>query len=102
MGGQSVSVTSEHGLCRGCARAKTGSAARQIPRPAGECAGLRDDAAYSKPVCSSRCITVSNRTIKSCPQQRGLPPSGLQHVGFIQGADGEAFHRSLQVFTNFK
>lgn len=31
-----------------------------------------------------------------------LPPSGLQHVGFVEGADGEAFHRSLQVFADFK
>ena len=31
-----------------------------------------------------------------------LPASGLQHVGFIQAAYGEALHRPLQVFAHFK
>ena len=31
-----------------------------------------------------------------------LPSPGLQHVRFVQRADGQAFHRSLQVFADFK
>ena len=31
-----------------------------------------------------------------------LPAAGLQHVGFVQAADGQALHRSLQVFADFK
>ena len=30
------------------------------------------------------------------------PPSGLQHLGFVQRADGEALHGALQVFADFK
>lgn len=31
-----------------------------------------------------------------------LPAPGLQHVRFVQGADRQAFHSSLQVFADFK
>jgi putative transposase len=31
-----------------------------------------------------------------------LPASGLQHVRLVQARDGQAFHRSLQVFADFK
>jgi hypothetical protein len=31
-----------------------------------------------------------------------LPASGLQHVGFVERGDGEAFHRSGEVFADFK
>jgi hypothetical protein len=26
----------------------------------------------------------------------------LQHVGFVQASDSQAFHRALQVFADFK
>jgi len=35
----------------------------------------------------------------------GIPPSpaaGLQHVGFVQASDSQAFHRALQVFADLK
>jgi hypothetical protein len=31
-----------------------------------------------------------------------LPAPSLQHLGFVQRADGEAFHGARQVFADFK
>jgi len=31
-----------------------------------------------------------------------LPAASLQHLSFVQGADGEALHRPLQVFADLK
>jgi len=31
-----------------------------------------------------------------------LPASGLQHVGFVQTSDGEAFHGASQIFADLK
>jgi hypothetical protein len=31
-----------------------------------------------------------------------LPTPSLQHVGLIQSAYGQAFHRALQIFAHFK
>jgi hypothetical protein len=31
-----------------------------------------------------------------------LPSSGLQHVGFVQSRHSEAFHRSCEIFADFK
>ena len=31
-----------------------------------------------------------------------LPTPGLQHVGFVEPCDGQALHRSDQVFADFK
>ena len=76
-----LSVTSDH-QCRRLLWTRDGAyATPDIPRPAGKSAGLRDDAFV---------------------ELVGLPAAGLEHVGFVQGADGEAFHRSGEVFADFK
>jgi hypothetical protein len=65
------------------ADAKGGALPDEIPRPAGENAGLRDAVA----------VWAGSST---------LPAPGLQHVRFVQRADCQAFHRALQVFADFK
>lgn len=98
--GPSMSVTDEHCQGRSCGFAKRDYTLRQIPRPAGASAGLRDDAAVGHPPGSYSQLKSS--IIDTIRGDSDLPPPCLQHVRFIQGADGEAFHRPLQVFADFK
>lgn len=45
-------------------------------------------------------INRQNLDGQECPAW--LPAPGLQHVGFVQACHREAFHRSLQIFADFK
>ena len=48
-----------------------------------------------RPSKSARSGSPANKTSR-------LPASGLQHLGFIHPGHGQAFHRALQIFTDFK
>jgi hypothetical protein len=76
--------------------------------------GARDDTVDGLPKFScvplrlerrAECVALTSGFVY--PEKRRfdatlLPSPSLQHVGFVQGADGEAFHRSLQVFADFE
>lgn len=67
---------------------------------------LKPDEYVSEPgIGSAESSAPNSVTLKLDPsvhRSKKSPSSGLQHVGFVERADGQAFHRSLQVFANFK
>jgi hypothetical protein len=70
---------------------------------------MRDAGITPQPPSVKRRMVASNALLTSvdwnfpCTFHIPLSPaSGLQHMCFVQGADGEAFHGCLQVFADFK